>query len=208
MPSRSRCAQPGRLVGEDAAAGAPSSRAITGPARACSRMYASAAGVDDVVGVAGPQQLEEVQPALAGRRAEPGEAVVADLRADAVDAAVARAGVVHRDPGAVCQPHPQHLPGLGKEVVLPGDQQAHHLTLADADPSGLELGHQPLHRHLALVVLHQHVAPQLRPEVAADAGRQRRHQGLPRSASASARADSAPPGPSAPGPAPGSARSP
>ena len=46
--------------------------------------------VDDVVGVAGLQQLEEVQPALAARRAEPGEAVVAELRADAVDAAVAR----------------------------------------------------------------------------------------------------------------------
>jgi hypothetical protein len=93
--------------------------------------------VDDVVGMAGTQQLEEVQPALAARRAEPGEAVVADVRADPVGAAVARAGVVHRDPGGGLQPRPQHLPGLGEEVVLPADQQAHHLTLADADPNGL-----------------------------------------------------------------------
>ena len=171
-------AQPGRLIGELPL------RVRLQPLdhRPCQGMLAHVLQrrrVDDVVGVAGPQQLEEVQPALAARRAEPGEAVVADLRADAVGAAVARAGVVHRDPRGGLQPHPQHLPGLGKEVVLPGDQQAHHLTLADADPSGLELGHQPLHRHLALVVLHQHVAPQLRPEVAADAVRQRRHQGLP-----------------------------
>jgi hypothetical protein len=32
----------------------------------------------------GPQQVEEIQPALRGPRAEPGETVVADLRAEAV----------------------------------------------------------------------------------------------------------------------------
>ena len=51
--------------------------------------------VDDVIGVAGAQQFEEVQPALAAGGAEPGEVVVADLRADGVGAAMARAGVVH-----------------------------------------------------------------------------------------------------------------
>ena len=35
--------------------------------------------VDHIVGVAGTQQVEEVEAALATRRAEPGEVVVADL---------------------------------------------------------------------------------------------------------------------------------
>ena len=35
--------------------------------------------VDDVVCVSGTQQIEEVQSAFAGPRAEPGEVVVADL---------------------------------------------------------------------------------------------------------------------------------
>jgi hypothetical protein len=50
--------------------------------------------VHDVVAVSGPQQLEEVQPALAGRGAEPGEMVIADLRADAIPRPVPRPGVV------------------------------------------------------------------------------------------------------------------
>ena len=49
--------------------------------------------VDDVVSVSGAQQVEEVQPALAASSGEPGEVVVADLRADTVGAAMARAGV-------------------------------------------------------------------------------------------------------------------
>jgi hypothetical protein len=40
--------------------------------------------VQHVVGMSGTQQIEEVQPALGGSRAEPGEAVVADLRVKAV----------------------------------------------------------------------------------------------------------------------------
>jgi len=51
--------------------------------------------VDDIVGVPGTQQIEEVQTALARPGAEPGEIVVADLRAEAVPASVTRAGIVH-----------------------------------------------------------------------------------------------------------------
>ena len=54
--------------------------------------------------MAGAQQLEEVQPAFAGRRAEPGEVAVADLRAGAVRGLVAGAGVIDRDPGGCVSP--------------------------------------------------------------------------------------------------------
>src|SRR5437764_15465004 len=54
--------------------------------------------VDHIVGMAGTQQVEEVQTTLAASRAEPGERVIADLRTDGVRATVARTGVVDADP--------------------------------------------------------------------------------------------------------------
>jgi hypothetical protein len=131
--------------------------------------------MDDAVGMAATQQLQEVQPALASSGAEPGKVVVADLRADGVGAAVARAGVVHRDPAGGLQPRLQHLLVLGQKVVLLVDQPPHHLAFGNADPERLQLSQQPLHRDLALDVLHHHVAAQRRPEMAADASRQRCH---------------------------------
>ena len=62
--------------------------------------------VDHILAVAGAQQVEEVEPALARPRAEPGEGVVTDLRAEAVAASVPGAGVVHGDPGSGLQPRP------------------------------------------------------------------------------------------------------
>ena len=81
--------------------------------------------VDDVVGMTGAQQVEEVQPALAARRAEPGEIVIANLRADAVGAAVACTGVVHAHPACGLQSSPQHIAGFRQESILPINQQAH-----------------------------------------------------------------------------------
>jgi len=49
------------------------------------------------------------------------------------------------------------------------------LALADAETHRAQLRGEPLHRYLALVVLQQHEATQLRPEMAGDALRQRRH---------------------------------
>jgi len=120
--------------------------------------------VDHIVGVAGTQQVEEVKAALAARRTEPGEVVpgsspgTADLRADAVGAAMARTGVVHRDSVCRFQASTQHLAGLRQKVVLPVDEQAHELTLRDADADCLKQRDQALDRHLALVILHQHKA--------------------------------------------------
>ena len=67
-------------------------------------------GVDHVVAMPGAQQLQEIEPALRGGRAEPGEVVVADLGTVAVHRLVARAGVIDRDPGRRLQPGAQHAP--------------------------------------------------------------------------------------------------
>ena len=56
-------------------------------------------GIDHVIGVAGPQHLQEVQPALRGSGREGGEVIVADLGAVAVPVFVARTRVVDADPG-------------------------------------------------------------------------------------------------------------
>jgi hypothetical protein len=50
-------------------------------------------GVDDVIAMAGAQQFQEIEPALRAGGAEPGEAVVADLRAVPVPGLVAGPGV-------------------------------------------------------------------------------------------------------------------
>ena len=102
------------------------------------------------------QQIEEVQPALARPRAEPGEVVVADLRAEPVLAGVACTRVVHRDPGRSLQASPQNVAGLRQEPILTGDQQAHHLSFRDADTDRVQLRHQPRHGDLALMILRQY----------------------------------------------------
>jgi hypothetical protein len=71
----------------------------------------------------------------------------------------------------------QHLARLVEEGVLARVQQADDLPLGDEDADRPELGHQARHGHLTLVVLGQHKAAQLGPEVAGDAGRHRRGDG-------------------------------
>ncbi|EDP60995.1 hypothetical protein BAL199_00660 [alpha proteobacterium BAL199] len=127
--------------------------------------------------MAGAQQLQEVEPALRTGGGEPGEAVVADLGAVAVLRLVACAGVVDRHPCRGFQPRAQHRTGLRDEAILILDQQPHHLPLGDLDADGLEQFYQPRHGDLPLVVLRQHEAPQLRPEMAVDPARQRCHHG-------------------------------
>ena len=169
---------PGRLVREDALRVAFQE----GDHRASQSVLAHVGqrlGVDHVVAMPGPQQFEEVQPALADRAAEPGEVVIADLRADAIHRLVPRPGVVDRDPARALQPGPQHLLALVKERLLLPDQQTHDLPFGDGDPNRPQLRHQPRHGGLPLMVLGQHIAPQLRPEVALHPARQRRHDQLP-----------------------------
>lgn len=78
--------------------------------------------VDRIVGVTSAQQVEEVEAALAARRAEPGEAVpgssprTANLRTDTIGAAMARAGVVDGDPVGRFQAGTQHPRGSPSET--------------------------------------------------------------------------------------------
>ncbi len=162
---------PGRLIGEPhlSMGGQPMD---DGPCQGTPAHIVQRRVVDDIVGVSGTQQVEEVQPALARPRAEPGEVVIADLRAEPVLAGMARAGVVHRDPTRGLQAGPQHIMVFHQEPILPGNQQAHHLSLGDADADPPQLCHQPRHGHLPLMVLRQHEATQLWPEMTGHAGRQ------------------------------------
>src|SRR5688572_320471 len=128
--------------------------------------------------MASPQQLEKVQPALAGRRAKPGEVVIADLRAGPVRGLVAGPGVVDRDPGRLRQPSTKHVAGFIEEALLAMNEQAHDLPRGDRQTDGPQLRHQARHRDLPLMVLGQYKAAQLRPEMAIDPARQRRHNQL------------------------------
>ena len=102
-------------------------------------------GVDHVIGVAGAEQVEEVQPALAARGGEPGEMLVADLGAHAVGRPVPRASVVHAQPGRMGQAGAQHVTGFVDEAILPGDQQAHDLALGQVEADRPQLRQQPCH---------------------------------------------------------------
>jgi hypothetical protein len=132
-------------------------------------------GADQVIAVASPQHLQEVQPAFRSGGGKPGEVVVTELGADAVLVLVAGAGIVDADPRCARQPGPQHIARLFKKGVLACIQQPHDLPLGDRDADGPKLGHQAGHRDLSLVVLEQNEPAQLRPEVTDNAPRHRRH---------------------------------
>jgi len=91
---------------------------------------------------------------------------------------VTRSGVIHRDPVRGLQSGTQDFAGFVQKVVLPVDQQAHDLTLGDADADRLQQRDQTLDRHLPLMILHQHEAAQVRAEVTTDPAGQRRHDRL------------------------------
>ena len=129
--------------------------------------------VDDIVFEASTQEIKKVQPALACSGAEPGEIVIADLRAGAVLSSRARAGIVRRGPGCRLQTRPQYVTVLGEEAVLSSDQQAHHLPLGDGDANPPQLCHQPRDDHLPSMVLRQHETTQFWPEMPVNPGWQR-----------------------------------
>ena len=129
--------------------------------------------IDDVIAMAGAQQAEKIEAALRGGGDEGGEMGVFDLGAEAVSCLVACAGVIHRDPGAARQPGAQYIARLVAKAILAGGQQADHLALGNVDAERLQQCHQSRHRGLPLMILGEHEAPQLRPEMASDAGRQR-----------------------------------
>ena len=138
MPRRSRCACQASWLAK-CARGFAANWLITGTGKRTATHVAQGRVIDHVIGVSGAQEIEKVQSALAGPRGEPGEAVVANLDTPAILSGVARAGIVHRDPGRRTQAGPQHVAVFGKKVVLTINQQTHHLALRDADPDGAQL---------------------------------------------------------------------
>ena len=94
---------PGRLIGEAAVGMFGQAGDDMAGERAVAHI-GQRLGIDDVIAMAGAQQREEVEAALRPGGAEPGEMRVADLGAEAVRGLVARAGVVHRDPGGCVSP--------------------------------------------------------------------------------------------------------
>jgi len=114
--------------------------------------------INDVIAVTGAQQIEEVEPALRGRGPEPGEVFITHLGAEAVAGFVARASVVHRNPGGARQALAEHVAGFVEEAVLPLDQQAQDLALGDQNAECLQQRYQSRCRHLPLMVLGEHEA--------------------------------------------------
>ena len=183
-PSALEVRAPGRLVGEalDLVRREPVDHR---PGESVLAHVGERFGVDDVVAVAGAQDRQEVAAALGGAGREEGEAVVAELGGDPVARAMPGAGVVHRDPGRGLKPRAQHRLGLLDEGLDAAGQEPHDLALGDREPERGEEGRDPLHRHLALMVLQQHEAAQLRAEMAAHARRQAAPRGFARRVSAS-----------------------
>ena len=83
MPRRSRRRRPGQLVGE-VCPGLRRQLADHGTGKRTATHVAQGRVIDHVIGVSGAQEIEKVQSALAGPRGEPGEAVVANLGAEAI----------------------------------------------------------------------------------------------------------------------------
>jgi hypothetical protein len=81
--------------------------------------------------MAGTQQIKEVQPGLCGARAEPGKAVVADLRAKPVLGLMPSAGIVERDPRRCRQSRAQHITRFVAETVVLLGQQPLDLSFGD-----------------------------------------------------------------------------
>jgi hypothetical protein len=116
-------------------------------------------GVDDVIAVAGAQQLEEVEPALRAGGGEEGKARVADLRAHAVRRPMSSTGVVDRDPPRRLQPGPQHRARLLDEALLACDQQPDQLALGNRDADRSQLLDQSRHGDLPLISARSAAAP-------------------------------------------------
>jgi hypothetical protein len=96
--------------------------------------------VQHEVGMAGAQQIKEIQPALRWPCAEPSETIIADLRAETVRRFMPCAGVIHRYPRRCLQSRSQHIAGFAKEAIMLVCQQPLDLTLRDRQTNRLQQG--------------------------------------------------------------------
>ena len=96
-------------------------------------------GVEHIVLVPGPQQAQEVHPALALGALKPGEEFVADIGAVTVLAVVSGARVVRLEVMGDLQPHFQHRGLLCVKNLMLLDQQVTQLAGRDLDPEFVQL---------------------------------------------------------------------
>src|SRR4051812_50079261 len=96
----------------------------------------------------GAQELEEVQPAFAGRGAEPSEMVVADLRAGPIRGLVAGPRGIDRDPGGPRPPPAPHAAGPLEKTRGGLEEEAHDLPRGDGPAKGPPPCYQPRQRGL------------------------------------------------------------
>ena len=135
--------------------------------------------IDHIVGVRPPEDLQEVEPALAVGALEAGEQLVADVGAVAVVSLVPRPGIIHLHVGRDRQGRRQQLGLLLVEGLGLLGEDAAELAGGDVDAQLVQLLQEQRLGHVLVVILVQDEADQVRPEVAAgqDVGGQGGDQG-------------------------------
>ena len=134
--------------------------------------------VDHIVVASGSQQLKKIQAALRAGRCEERKAVIADMSTKAVSGLMPGARIVNGQPGCRSKSCAQHFNIFFEESILLTAQKPHDLPLGNRDAQAGQLRGEPRDRDLTLVILAQDEALEVRPEMAADALGQRRHNGL------------------------------
>ena len=114
--------------------------------------------VEHVIGMTGAKQFEEIQPAFGCTGAEPGESVIADLRAETVTGLMPCACVVNRNVRRCLQSGAQNILRFGGELLLLIGQETLELTLRDRHADRAQKCRKPGQCRLSLMVLHQHEA--------------------------------------------------
>ena len=137
--------------------------------------------IDHVVGVRSPEDLQEVEPALALGAGEEGEQLVADVGAGTIVPLVPRPGVVHLNVGRDRQGRRQEFGLLLVKGVLSLGQDAAEFAGRDVDAQLVQLFQQQRLGHVLVVVLVEDETDQVRSEVAAgqNIGGEGGHQALP-----------------------------
>jgi len=102
----------------------------------------------EVVGVPRPKYGQKRLARLRRASPEHSKAVVADLRGNAVLAAMPGGSVVHCHPERGGQAGPQHVLVLGHEVIERFGQQPYDLAFRDLDPDPVQQCSEPFRRYL------------------------------------------------------------
>jgi len=135
--------------------------------------------VDPVIGMACPQQLQKIDPALRAAALEPGEELVADVGHITTQALMTGASVIDRDRARDLEASGEQRRLLGVKALGLLEQQRVELTRGDLDTPFVQPLAQQRLSHLAVVMLIEDVAHQRGTEMATlERGGQPSDQGL------------------------------